>query len=397
MESIQEPNTAFPFSNLILTPPTNSSGGNHFMRFSLNDNPLYIQTPKCKTKQVAVKTTGKRAFLDLTFTNEHEEFIQWVENLEAHCQKFIYSKRERWFDSTLEESDIENLFTSILKPMKMGKFYLLRANTPLATSTLKIYDENENLMSLEDLKEDTNMICILEFQGIKCSARGFQVDIKVIPILVLKPTNIFDRCILSKKREGDSAVVVATIPQSSSLESSTIDMPQIKSSISESDVPERITVVVDGLDNIEDIEKQIRPVIEDSEATRHIDIQVKEDTIEKSSESTSDEDEDKQKESEEKQEEKKEASDNPDLLEIDFNLEEVPPEDSVVLKQRNDVYYEMYKEALKKAKMAKDLALSSYLEAKRIKNLYMLDDLSDDSELEDFVGEGEEEDEEDDV
>lgn len=393
MESIQEPNTTFPFSNLILTPPTNSSGGNHFMRFSLNDNPLYIQTPKCKTKQVAVKTTGKRAFLDLTFTNEHEEFIQWVENLEAHCQKFIYSKRSRWFDSTLEESDIENLFTSILKPMKMGKFYLLRANTPLATSTLKIYDENENLMSLEDLKEDTNMICILEFQGIKCSARGFQVDIEVKQILVLKPTNIFDRCILSKKREGDSPVVVATTPQSSSLESSTIDMPQIKSIIPESDVPERITVVMDGLDDIENTIDDTPDIGGGSEAIGHIDIQVKEDTIEKSSESTLDKH--KQKESEEKLEDKKEASDNPDLLEIDFNLEEVPPEDSVVLKQRNDVYYEMYKEALKKAKMAKDLALSSYLEAKRIKNLYMLDDLSDDSELEDFVGE--EEDEEDDV
>jgi len=398
MESIQEPNTAFPFSNLILTPPTNSSGGNHFMRFSLNDNPLYIQTPKCKTKQVAIKTTGKRAFLDLTFTNEHEEFIQWVENLEAHCQKFIYSKRERWFDSTLEESDIENLFTSILKPMKMGKFYLLRANTPIATSTLKIYDENENLMSLEDLKEDTNMICILEFQGIKCSARGFQVDIEVKQILVLKPTNIFDRCILSKKREGDS-VSASTISNSTTtgshlLESSAVDMPQIKSIIPESDVPERITVTIDGLDDIENTIEVI-PDVGDSESTERIDIQVKEDTIEKSSESTSNED--KQKESEEIPEEKKESVDSQDLLEIDFNLEEVPPEDSVVLKQRNDVYYEMYKEALKKAKMAKDLALSSYLEAKRIKNLYMLDDLSDDSELEDFVGEGEDEDEEDDI
>jgi hypothetical protein len=42
----------------------------------------------------------------------------------------------------------------------------------------------------------------------------------------------------------------------------------------------------------------------------------------------------------------------------------------------------MYKEAMKKAKIAKDLALSSYLEAKRIKNIYMLDDLTDDEEYE---------------
>jgi len=43
----------------------------------------------------------------------------------------------------------------------------------------------------------------------------------------------------------------------------------------------------------------------------------------------------------------------------------------------------MYREARKKAKIARDLALSSYLEAKRIKNTYMLHDIedSDDSDL----------------
>ena len=37
----------------------------------------------------------------------------------------------------------------------------------------------------------------------------------------------------------------------------------------------------------------------------------------------------------------------------------------------------MYREACRKAKIARDLALSSYLEAKRIKNVYMLQDSSD--------------------
>jgi len=55
------------------------------------------------------------------------------------------------------------------------------------------------------------------------------------------------------------------------------------------------------------------------------------------------------------------------------------------IKERNDVYYEMYREALEKAKVAKKLALQSYLDAKRIKNTYMLDDIdeSSDSEFED--------------
>ena len=42
----------------------------------------------------------------------------------------------------------------------------------------------------------------------------------------------------------------------------------------------------------------------------------------------------------------------------------------------------MYKEAKRKAKGARDLALSSFLEAKRIKNTYMLDEIDSESDLE---------------
>ena len=43
------------------------------------------------------------------------------------------------------------------------------------------------------------------------------------------------------------------------------------------------------------------------------------------------------------------------------------------------MYYKMYEEARQKAKVARDLALSAYLEANRIKNKYMLDDVLDSS------------------
>jgi hypothetical protein len=73
-----------------------------------------------------------------------------------------------------------------------------------------------------------------------------------------------------------------------------------------------------------------------------------------------------------------------EIQEVEFNLEELSNSDSIQIKKRNEVYYEMYREARRKAKIARDLALSSYLEAKRIKNTYMLDDIkdSDDSDLE---------------
>jgi len=65
------------------------------------------------------------------------------------------------------------------------------------------------------------------------------------------------------------------------------------------------------------------------------------------------------------------------LAEFNLDLETVPETETVQLKPRTDVYYEMYRTAKRKAKMAKNLALKSYLEAKNIKSTYMLGDVSD--------------------
>jgi hypothetical protein len=71
--------------------------------------------------------------------------------------------------------------------------------------------------------------------------------------------------------------------------------------------------------------------------------------------------------------------------------------ETMQLKKPNQVYFELYKEARKKAKEAKRCAILAYLEAKNIKKTYMLDNLNDsdsefdaeidevsESELEDF-------------
>jgi len=108
------------------------------------------------------------------------------------------------------------------------------------------------------------------------------------------------------------------------------------------------------------------------------------------------EDEEKMEGVEEKNELEEKGRDNgsDELEEIVFHLDELPENDQITLKNRNDVYYEMYREARQKAKYARDLAVASYLEAKNIKNKYMLEDIGDseDSDIDSDL-ENEEEDE----
>ena len=67
----------------------------------------------------------------------------------------------------------------------------------------------------------------------------------------------------------------------------------------------------------------------------------------------------------------------------DFSLASDSELETITLKKPNQVYYEIYKVARKKAKEAKQHAIVAFLEAKNIKTTYMLEDLdeSDDSDM----------------
>ena len=56
-----------------------------------------------------------------------------------------------------------------------------------------------------------------------------------------------------------------------------------------------------------------------------------------------------------------------DLQEFNVNLDDLSNSEHIQIKARNDVYYELYKEARKKARISRNLALQSYLEAREIK------------------------------
>jgi hypothetical protein len=355
MEGIYEPNAEFPFDKLVLTPPTLMSGGNYFIKFIIDGSPLYLQPPKCKTKNGITKS-GKKPYTDLLFTNENQDYISWMENLESYICKTIYENRSKWFETDMELQDIENYFVSPLKIYKSGKFYLARTNIPtrLGKMALSIYDENENLVEPESIQETTNLLTILEIQGIKCSARSFQLEMEVKQMMVLKPSNLFEKCIIKstvpEKKEEETLVKTQRDENSEQLNN--------ESSLLVNSIQE----------NMDSKYEEEQPKQDALGLSDILDDDDKEETPQESSAISNSENVDDSLEIE---------SDLESLAEFNLDIESVPETETVQLKQRNDVYYELYKQARRKARHAKKMALSSYLEAKRIKNTYMLDDILD--------------------
>ena len=368
MSEIYDTNEPFDFNKLVLTKPAPVTGGNYFIKCLVNNGPLYIQPPKCKTRQGILKA-GKRFYTDLIFTNEDENFIQWMENLENNCQQFIYNNREKWFDGEMELHDIENYFTSPLKIFKSGKFYIARTNisTVLGKIGLKIYDENENEVPMENINDKTNIMTILEVQGIKCSTRSFQIELEMKQLMVLKPQDLFEKCIIKTKNSN----IKPSIDAKPSIDNLGHEDVVIENDIVV-DTPLDIPIETEYLENMETSVPSIKndEIKIDLEPPQMAETSENQANLGETSTIQGDLD-------------KIPPIETDGIEEVEFNLEELEKADEIQIKKRNDIYYEMYREARQKAKVARDLALSAYLEVKRIKNTYMLDDIvdSDDSDL----------------
>jgi len=388
MDGIYNTDKHFHFSNLHLAKPQQIPGGNYFIRFSVDNNPLYIRLPKCNTKQGFMKA-GKRFYTDFMFSNENSDMIEWMENLESFCQQKLYENRQTWFEGDMEMHEIENYFTSPLKLYKSGKYYLARVNvsTNLGKPNLKIYDEQENLVAMDDVNEKQKVASIVEVKGIKCSATSFQIEIEIKQMMVIEDTDIFDTCLL--RSHSSSSQNIATI---ASVESITAPIESTTSTME--DLTE-FEVKVEDVDSEEDNQTQptitlIPPVDEEKVLHGEPEIKMIENNLDESAQ-----EENILEKTEEKENEEGEDSDSAphefepslnveinehlpiELEEIEIPLEKLSAEDSISIRNKNSVYYEMYKEAKRKARVARDLANSSYLEARRIKNLYMLEDTSD--------------------
>jgi uncharacterized membrane protein len=351
MDDIIEPTIDYDFSKLYLGPPSTLTGGSYFTRIMYNNNKhLFIQTPKCISKQGFIKS-GKKVYTDLMFNNNDTILINWIENLETTIQELLFKKSDTWFENKLEKDDIEAAFTSPLKIYKSGKYYLLRVNVK---PNIKIYNENDEVMNIEDINSEHNIISILEIQGVKFSNRNFQIEMELKQSLVVSPDPFLDECFIKKPVKKS---------QTLEKEKDTI-LEKDKDTILEK---EKDTILEKNEDNI--LNNFIEESLED---------------LKKSNEYASKPIISKIDINEEKNNNLKLEIENVDLIEDPNILKEFDVSESlennletITLKKPNEVYYEIYQKAREKAKEAKQAAILAYLELKNIKKTYMLEDMSD--------------------
>jgi hypothetical protein len=387
------------FSNIGLCIPSSINGGSYFTKLQYCKKPLYMQSPTCISKQGIVHS-GKKTYIDLVFTSDKDgDFISFLENLEKRSIEIFYEKRHVWFTDDLEKTDIETAFATMVKSYKNGTSHTLRVNINSGNSSNSkfnniggvqscfIFDEENNVLSFDSIKPETLLITIIDFEGIKFTSKSFQFEINARQMLIIDEKPFFKACLIKQKKqehvpdekcedgeqEHHCDIVIAAVDEIDANTSAPLPVPVVPLA---STTKENVIEMVDPLpspslpshsESLEhvDSEKSVPIKVEEEQEEQQQHLEESSFNIKKNDNNNINND----------------TSGSGELIEVTLDLEK-DGDKKLVLKNPDDVYYKMYKDAKEKAKAAKNIAIEAYLAAEEIKLTYNLNnvDTSDSSD-----------------
>ena len=417
-------NDKFPFHKLSLANPHGIQGGAYFSKIKMNENePFLFQTPKCSTKN-GIVSTDKKIYCDLILDHDNETFINFLQELERNVQQLIYEKRDIWFHNTMEMENIEYFFNPIIRTYKkhfLVRTYIQQPKHIKRTKSLQIYDANENRLTIKDVTKENKIIAIVEGLGIKFTSSSFHLELCLRQAMVLENKPIFHKCLIQlpprppkdptaehlnhkitstenengeedtpKSEENVGGTTIEAAAEATPAEAAPAEAAPAEAAPAEAvtapaapaaegspapkeeaaeDTPAPL-IKLDNSINATTTPKVESSVVPQKEEQRDIDLQT-----ENAGEKT----------------EKTENTENTESLEQTSPLCEIKvdiPEEkgSVHLKDPIVVYREIYKKAMEKAKEARRLAIRAFLEAKQIKNTFLVGEVEDseDDDLDTF-------------
>ena len=406
---IYKPSKEFDFNLFTLDNPQPVQGGSYFTRIvNKEDKPFYIQLPKCTTKQGIVKT-NRGLYCDLMYNkNQCDDLIEWILALEKYLQSKINDKKEIWFTSEITDDDIETMMSPVYRLYKSGKNLLIRTFLDLdkTTNTGKcmVYNEDEIKLSVDSITNIVNIIPLIKIEGIKFTSKSFDIEIKLVQSMILnKEPELMQTCMIKKDnipndnnkvKPNENIILAVNTHHDEGVTQNKV--------INENQEPTNIEPLEEPVE--EPVEESVEEPVEESvkETVKEDNKETQKEPVEDSvltCEVNQDNDDlyennsikdikhpDSIKDSDNKSILDYDDSDN--LVNSDTGLEEIninpDGDDFISIRNPKEIYEEIYKVARNKAKKMRAASIQAFLEAKRIKSQYVLDDIED-SDSEDYT------------
>ena len=320
--------------DLELDFPKSINNNRFFTKIKYLGNELVIQAPKCFTKEGIINNNNHKCFFNLKYNltnNEDKEMEGFLNNITGLCKKLIFNKNNTWFQDSLEEKNLDIMFSNPVKYNNTNSYYFLKLHLE---KNFTNYDESQNECNINDINNNTSLIPLIKINGIVFNDTNFNLELSSSQFMCFN--NNETKCLIKLQ-----------IDETNNLEK---------------------TLSNDLENHLENVENNKLNNLEEKETNNLVKIQDISNNLNKTQTNPSETNKEKTNKDEE----------NLELFE--YNLDNVSNlEETIKLKKPNDLYYELYDLAKKKAKLAKKDALNAYLELQKIKEQYNLE-LSDSEE-----------------
>lgn len=198
----------FPFSKLYLGNPNGLQGGSYFSKIKIDSNSgVLIQMPKCFTKG-GIHKTGKKIYTDLLFDTTNEDFEQWTETLTDTVKNLIFEKKDMWFQDDLTFDDIEYAWQEMLRTYKKKNFlfrcFIKKPKNISRDQLVMVYDEDENNLSLDDITDKTEIIPLIQLNGLKFTSHSFSLEFNLKQVMILK--NVTQKHLISYTADSSKSL-----------------------------------------------------------------------------------------------------------------------------------------------------------------------------------------------
>ena len=331
---------------------------------------LTVQLPQCCTKAGIVEQASK-TYTDLLFDSTTEgvkEMVDMLIAIEEESAKQLHDKKGEWLDGDAESMTLqafEDMFTPAVRYVNRQQNVCVRVNIPMASTTrgikqtasvgyeCDVYDKKGKARLLSDVRADTKILPLVEVKDARLTSSSINIHIDLVECMIVE----------------DSPSVVGGVDE---------PLPQRRIQLGGAEVVKEETVCSIAIHQDTVPGEDVPQVCDDGKGDAHCDTQY--DNVDVPAKGENEPTECDSEAVECLEEEKRSVGD--DGGNDEYRLEEVgtlvlDEAEPIKLKRPDEVYKDIYKAAITKAKKLRQVAIEAYLEAKKIKAKFMLDDDED--------------------
>lgn len=198
-------------SKIVYQEPVKTAGGCLMSRtlyqYQQQKIPIFIQSPRLRVSS-DLEILDSKTYLELELDKKHINFYEFINNIDDQNISKTYTHSEEWFQEKLPMDVVDDFYKTNIKMRKYNKSPIIKFKIPIyknkGRKSCDIFGDDLRPIDMTEIKKNTEVICILELEGIKFFKQRFETEWKVIQLRVYPEVVETNPCLINEEFLSDN-------------------------------------------------------------------------------------------------------------------------------------------------------------------------------------------------